>query len=217
LKLCGALCSATGGGLEQELCPMVKRIFDITVALIGLIILAPIFVVIAILIKLDSPGPVFFKGKRVGQYGKTFYILKFRSMVPDAPQMGPDITCKDDPRITRIGRFLRKTKLDELPSLVNVLKGEMSLVGPRPESPSWVECYTDRHRAVLTAKPGITGLAQIKYRNEEALLKSANLETEYPRIMNDKLNIDLGYMESRSFLLDVRVLLETIVVLFNRT
>ena len=196
---------------------MVKRIFDITVALIGLIILIPVFIVIAILIKLDSPGPVFFKGKRVGQYGKIFYILKFRSMVPDAPQKGATITCKDDPRITRIGRFLRNTKLDELPSLVNVLKGEMSLVGPRPEAPAWVERYTPQQQVVLTIKPGITGLAQIKYRSEEELLSKANWETEYFQIMHDKLNIDLHYVKNRSFILDIRILLGTVVVLFRPT
>jgi len=196
---------------------MVKRIFDITVALIGLIILTPVFIVVAILIKLDSPGPVFFKGKRVGQYGKIFYILKFRSMVPDAPQKGATITCKDDPRITRIGRFLRNTKLDELPSLVNVLKGEMSLVGPRPEAPAWVERYTPQQQVVLTIKPGITGLAQIKYRSEEELLSKANWETEYFQIMHDKLNIDLHYVKNRSFILDIRILLGTVVVLFRPT
>ncbi len=196
---------------------MVKRIFDITVALIGLIILIPVFIVVAILIKLDSPGPVFFKGKRVGQYGKIFYILKFRSMVPDAPQKGATITCKDDPRITRIGRFLRNTKLDELPSLVNVLKGEMSLVGPRPEAPAWVERYTPQQQVVLTIKPGITGLAQIKYRSEEELLSKANWETEYFQIMHDKLNIDLHYVKNRSFFLDIRILLGTVVVLFRPT
>jgi FlaA1/EpsC-like NDP-sugar epimerase/lipopolysaccharide/colanic/teichoic acid biosynthesis glycosyltransferase len=194
---------------------MVKRILDATVSLIGLIILAPVLAVIAVLIKLDSRGPVFFRGQRVGQYGKIFHILKFRSMVPDAPRKGPAITSRDDPRITRIGRLLRKTKLDELPSLVNVLKGEMSLVGPRPEAPPWVERYTPQQRAILAAKPGITGLAQIKYRNEEALLSSANLEAEYPRIMNDKLNIDLGYVENQSFIFDVRILLETAAMLLG--
>lgn len=196
---------------------MAKRIFDITVALIGLIILAPILVVIAILIKLDSPGPVFFKGERVGEHGKIFHILKFRSMVPDAPQKGAAITCKDDPRITRIGRILRKTKLDELPSLVNVLKGEMSLVGPRPEAPVWVERYTPQQRFVLTLKPGITGSAQIKYRNEEALLSGVSLEAEYPKIMNDKLNIDLDYVENHSFILDTRILMETTAALVRRS
>jgi lipopolysaccharide/colanic/teichoic acid biosynthesis glycosyltransferase len=196
---------------------MIKRIFDITIGLIGLVILIPILAVVAILIRLDSPGPVFFRDERVGQNGKIFYILKFRSMVPDAPQKGATITCKDDPRITRAGRLLRKTKLDELPSLINVLKGEMSLVGPRPEAPSWVERYTPQQRAVLSVKPGITGLSQIKYRNEESLLSSANLETEYLQIMNDKLNIDLGYLENRSFVLDARILLETVAVLLRQS
>ncbi len=196
---------------------MVKRLLDVTAALIGLLVLAPIFVVIAILIRLDSPGPVFFNGKRVGQYGKIFDILKFRSMVSDAPQRGAAITSQDDPRITRIGKVLRKTKVDELPSLVNVLKGEMSLVGPRPEAPYWVERYTPQQRAVLNVKPGITGLAQVKYRHEEALLRTADLETTYPRIMNDKLSIDLGYVENQSLVLDLRILLETVEALFRQS
>ena len=196
---------------------MIKRLFDITVSLIGLIILIPVFIVVAILIKLDSPGPVLFKGKRVGQNGRPFYILKFRSMVPDAPQKGATITCKDDPRITRIGGFLRNTKLDELPSLVNVLKGEMSLVGPRPEAPAWVERYTPQQQVVLTIKPGITGLAQIKYRSEEDLLSQTNWEAECFPIMNDKLNIDLHYVKNRSFIRDIRILLGTVVVLFRPT
>lgn len=196
---------------------MAKRLLDITVALIGLVVLAPLFVVIGISIKLDSPGPVFFKGERIGQYGRRFYILKFRSMVPDASRLGTAITSRDDPRITRVGGFLRKTKLDELPSLVNVLKGEMSLVGPRPESPSWVDRYTPQQRAVLNIKPGITGLAQIKYRNEEGLLSTASIDTEYPRIMNDKLSIDLRYLEHHSFLTDISILLETAVALFRRS
>lgn len=196
---------------------MVKRVFDIAVALIGLIILAPVFAVIAVLIKLDSSGPAFFKGRRVGQHGKIFHMLKFRSMVAAAPQKGPAITCKDDPRVTRIGKFLRRTKLDELPGLVNVLKGEMSLVGPRPEAPAWVERYTSQQRAVLTVKPGITGLAQVKYRNEEELLSGANLEAEYSKIMNDKLNIDLDYVENRSFNLDMRILLKTAAALLRRS
>jgi lipopolysaccharide/colanic/teichoic acid biosynthesis glycosyltransferase len=194
---------------------MVKRVFDFAVALVGLIILAPVLAVIAVLIKLDSPGPVFFKGERVGQYGKIFYMLKFRSMVVDAPKKGPAITCKDDPRVTRIGRFLRKTKLDELPGLVNVLRGEMSLVGPRPEAPVWVERYTPQQRAVLTVKPGITGLVQIKYRNEEKFLSGSNLEVEYSIIMNDKLSIDLEYVENHSFALDLYIIVKTAAALLR--
>jgi lipopolysaccharide/colanic/teichoic acid biosynthesis glycosyltransferase len=186
-----------------------KRVFDLVFASLGLILLAPVFVVVAVLIKLDSPGPVFFKGERVGQYGKMFRIFKFRSMIPDAPQKGAAITCKDDPRITRVGRILRKTKLDELPSLVNVLRGEMSLVGPRPESPVWVARYTPEQRSVLSVKPGITGLAQVKYRSEESLLSGQNLEQEYLEIMEDKLSIDLNYVEASSFFLDLLVLVDT--------
>lgn len=194
---------------------MIKRWFDITMALIGLVILAPVFVVVAILVKLDSPGPVFFRGERVGQDGNIFHILKFRSMVSDAASKGAAITCRGDPRVTRVGRWLRKTKLDEIPSLVNVLRGEMSLVGPRPEAPSWVKRYTPRQRAVLSVKPGITGLAQIKYRSEEELLKGADLEAEYLKIMNDKLTIDLGYMENRSIALDISILWNTVIALFK--
>lgn len=196
---------------------MAKRLLDIIAAFVGLVVLAPLFIVIGIVIKIDSSGPVFFKGERIGQYGRRFYILKFRSMVADAPHLGTTITSRDDPRITRIGRVLRRTKLDELPSLLNVLKGEMSLVGPRPESPAWVERYTPQQRAVLTVKPGITGLAQIKYRNEERLLSTANIEIEYPRIMDDKLSMDLHYLETHSFFMDVRILLETAAALFRRT
>jgi lipopolysaccharide/colanic/teichoic acid biosynthesis glycosyltransferase len=195
---------------------IIKRLFDIVGAFLGLVILTPVYIVIAILVKMDSPGPVFFKGKRIGQHGKPFDLLKFRSMVPDAPNKGAAITAGDDPRITRIGRVLRKTKLDELPSFWNVLKGEMSLVGPRPEAPSWVEKYTHEQRAVLTVKPGITGLAQIKYRNEEALLNQAHLEQDYLKIMNDKLNIDLGYIQNQSFLLDLRILFGTALSLFRK-
>ncbi len=196
---------------------MGKRFVDITVAAVGLVILAPLFLLIAIWIKLDSPGPVFFKGTRIGQYGQPFRILKFRSMVPDARHLGADITSHDDPRITRVGRLLRKSKLDEMPSLVNVLKGEMSLVGPRPESPAWVARYTPQQRAVLNIRPGITGLAQIKYRHEEELLNTTNVEAEYPRIMNDKLNIDLRYVEHQSFRMDVQIMLGTAVALFRRS
>jgi lipopolysaccharide/colanic/teichoic acid biosynthesis glycosyltransferase len=195
--------------------PLAKRVFDIAVALIGLIVLAPAFAVIAVLIKLDSSGPVFFKGQRVGQYGDTFDMLKFRSMVANAPEKGPAITGKDDPRVTRLGRFLRKTKLDELPGLVNVLRGEMSLVGPRPEAPVWVERYTPQQRMVLSVKPGITGLTQVKYRSEEDLLSTANLETEYPKIMNDKLDIDLHYVNNQSFGLDIHILKETAIAVLK--
>jgi lipopolysaccharide/colanic/teichoic acid biosynthesis glycosyltransferase len=188
---------------------MIKRIFDVVVAAVGLIVLAPVFLLIAVLVKVCSPGPVFFKGERIGQYGTRLRIIKFRSMVPDASRKGGAITSAGDPRVTKVGRFLRRTKLDELPSLINVLKGEMSLVGPRPEAPVWVERYTAEQRTVLTVKPGITGLSQIKYRSEEQMLSSDELEEAYSRIMSDKLDIDLDYVGNQSFTLDLRILMRT--------
>ena len=183
---------------------MTKRIFDLTVALIGLIFIAPILFVIAFLIKLDSPGSIFFKGARVGQYGRLFHIFKFRSMVPDAPQKGPSITCGDDPRITRIGRFLRRTKLDELPGLFNVLKGEMSLVGPRPEAPCWVERYTPYQRQVLMVKPGITGLAQVT-RGYDSSLES----------VVEKVKHDVKYIRTWSIFSDIKILAKTVLVVLT--
>ncbi len=196
---------------------MVKRSVDILVSLMGLIILWPFIGIIAILVKLDSPGPVFYKGTRIGRYGKRFEILKFRSMIADASRRGASVTCQGDPRITRLGHFLRDTKLDELPNLINVLKGEMSLVGPRPEAPDWVERYTPRQRKVLTVRPGITGLSQIKFRHEEALLSGDDLETAYSRVMSDKLEIDLDYVANHSFFMDMRILLGTVTALFERS
>jgi lipopolysaccharide/colanic/teichoic acid biosynthesis glycosyltransferase len=194
---------------------LAKRLLDTAAALIGLIVLAPVFAVVGLLVKLDSPGPVFFHGRRIGQDGRVFDLIKFRSMVIDAPEKGPAITCRDDPRVTRIGRLLRKSKLDELPGLINVLRGEMSLVGPRPEAPVWVERYSPRQRAVLTVKPGITGLTQVKYRNEEQLLTGASLDTDYAKLMNDKLDLDLHYVENRSLGLDIRILTETAVAVIR--
>lgn len=194
---------------------MTKRLFDISVALISLICLAPLFVVIGLLIEIDSPGPIFFRGERVGQGGKPFRILKFRSMVPHAPGLGPTVTGRDDPRVTRLGRWLRRSKLDELPSLINVLRGEMSLVGPRPEAPAWVAGYSPRHRAVLRVKPGITGPAQLKYRHEEVMLSQANLAAVYPQILRDKLEIDLTYVSQHAFSSDLRLIWQTLLALFE--
>ena len=192
---------------------VLKRLLDIAVSLAALAILSPVFTVIAVAIKFDSAGPVLFRGKRIGQHGKPFHIIKFRSMVQNAPQKGTAITAKDDPRITRVGHIIRKTKLDELPSFWNVLMGEMSLVGPRPESPSWVEKYTPTQRIVLDVKPGITGLAQIKYRDEESMLDQVNLEQDYRKIMNDKLDIDLDYIQRQSLWLDFQILFKTVIAI----
>src|SRR4030042_5539903 len=145
---------------------MMKRLFDFSSALIGLIVLSPLLLITSVVIKLTSPGPIFHRGERVGLDGRLFYLYKFRTMVADAASMGPGITAQNDQRVTRTGRFLRATKIDELPQLINVLKGDMSLVGPRPEDPRYVEQYTPDEKQILKVRPGITSAASLTYRHE---------------------------------------------------
>lgn len=202
---------------ETNLKKMLKRLLDVIVAALGLLILSPLMAIIAIAIYWDSPGPVLYRARRVGKGGKLFLMYKFRTMVANADQLGPSITVRDDPRITRVGRFLRKTKLDELPQLINVLKGEMSLVGPRPETPSMVEHYTPEQRRVLEVTPGITGLAQLHYSNEEELLNPENWHDEYlKKILPHKLSLDLLYIDHRSLALDLAIIGRTILRLVKR-
>lgn len=190
---------------------MFKRVFDLIVALIGLIILAPVLLVAGILIKLDSPGPILYWGDRIGRGGKPFKICKLRTMVHNADRLGPALTQGQDSRVTQTGRILRKWKIDEIPQLINVLRGEMSMVGPRPESPCYVQYYTPEQRQVLTVRPGITGLSQVRFRNEEELLNQClDMEGEYiTRIMPRKLALDLGYINEQSLLLDIRLIVQT--------
>lgn len=192
---------------------IIKRIFDFIASLLGCIILIPVFAIIAILIKLDSKGPVFFKQKRVGEYGKEFEILKYRTMVVDAEKLGKQITVGNDCRITKIGRFLRKYKLDELPQLFNVLKGDMSLVGPRPEVPKYVSLYNEEERAVLNVKPGITDFASIEYRDENEILGSVENPEEYyiNIIMKHKLQLNLKYINNNNLFLDIKIILKTLL------
>jgi len=196
---------------------MAKRCFDIIVALIGLVLLTPVFLIVALAIKLDSPGPVFYIGKRIGKDGAPFGIIKFRTMVDHADRIGAALTQGQDRRVTPVGRVLRKWKLDELPQLLNVLRGEMSLVGPRPEAPCYVGHYTPEQRRVLQAKPGITGLTQVRFRHEESLLqRCGNVEEEYIReIMPHKLALDLQYVESQTLLLDLKLIARTLMCLFE--
>jgi lipopolysaccharide/colanic/teichoic acid biosynthesis glycosyltransferase len=195
---------------------MVKRLFDVLVGAAALLLLSPLFLGVAIAIKLSSPGPIFYRAVRVGRHGVLFKLYKFRSMVVNADKIGAGITTAHDPRITPIGRFLRRTKLDELPQLINVLRGEMSLVGPRPEDPRYVALYTEAQRRVLRARPGMTSLASVRYRNEQALLSGADWETRYiQQIMPDKLAIDLQYMERATLLSDLGVLWQTFLALFR--
>jgi lipopolysaccharide/colanic/teichoic acid biosynthesis glycosyltransferase len=193
-----------------------KRLFDISISLVLIVILFPFSIIISLLIKVDSKGPVFYKAIRVGQFGKDFKMWKFRSMIMGSDKKGPSITAIGDDRITLMGKVLRTTKIDELPSLINVIKGDMSLVGPRPENPNWVSRYPINTLEVLNVKPGITGPAQIKYRNEEKLLNSENLDFLYGKIMHDKLNIDLNYIQKQSFLLDLKIIVKTIKILLKK-
>ncbi len=194
-----------------------KRALDILVSAAALAVLLPLFLLIALAVKLDSPGPVFFRQERVGRDGKPFRILKFRTMVPDAEKKGPAITVGRDARITRVGAFLRRTKLDELAQLVNVLAGEMSFVGPRPEVPRYVALYTPWQRQVLLVRPGITDYASIAYRNENALLASApDPERMYVEtVMPDKIRLNMRYLREISPLTDLRLILSTIAALLS--
>ncbi len=200
----------------QAMSPSLTRALDIGAAGAGLLLLAPVFVVISLAIKLSSKGPVFYKGERVGKDGCLFNLFKFRSMDVDAARRGPGITVRDDPRITSIGRFLRRTKLDELPQLINILRGEMSLVGPRPEDPRYVALYTPEQRQVLKVRPGLTSRASLYYRGEETLLGGENWETTYrEQILPRKLAAELSYLRQRTFLTDLGLIVQTVVALIS--
>lgn len=195
-----------------------KRIYDIIFTILGLIVLSPLFLVLALWVKLDSPGPVFYRQIRIGREGKPFRIFKFRTMVADAEKLGPLLTLPDDSRITSCGHWLRQYKMDELPQLINVLKGDMSLVGPRPEVETYVNLYSPAQRVVLKLMPGITDPASIKYRNETQLLANRaalndanNLEDIYVNeFMADKIQINLEYAAKANFWTDVKIILATI-------
>lgn len=190
---------------------MLKRLFDFVLSLIGLVLLSPVFLVIAIWIKMDSEGPVFYRQPRVGKDGRDFRIFKFRSMRRGADK-GRLITVGGrDTRVTGAGYYIRKYKFDELPQLINVLTGDMSLVGPRPEVRKYVNLYNERQMKVLSVKPGITDLASIKYRNENELLEHADdPEKMYTEIiMPDKLEYNLRYIDKQSFLYDIKLILLT--------
>jgi len=192
------------------------RLIDVLVSTLGLLLLSPVFLLCALLIKLDTSGPVFYRAQRVGQYGNHFYQYKFRSMVVNAEQAGPGITTAQDKRITKIGRFLRHYKLDELPQLINVLKGEMSLVGPRPETPHYVAHYTAAQRQVLNMLPGITSPASLTYRHEQSLLVGDDWEMLYlMEIMPQKLAIELEYLARRTLWQDLALIVRTVWAVFQ--
>jgi lipopolysaccharide/colanic/teichoic acid biosynthesis glycosyltransferase len=189
-----------------------KRFYDLFFATLGLILLSPLFLLLALAIKLSDRGPVFYRQKRIGQYGIPFLIWKFRTMVPDADASGPSVTSNDDPRVTSLGRLLRRTKLDEFPQLWNVLRGEMSLVGPRPEVACYVEHYNPKQRAILEHKPGITDLASLRFRNEEALLNGSDTTEEFyvEHCLPRKLKLNEEYARQANLLTDTWIIIQTI-------
>ncbi|CEK39115.1 sugar transferase [Paraclostridium sordellii] len=191
---------------------IIKRLFDIGASSIGLILLSPILILIAICIKLDSKGPVFFKQIRVGKNKELFKIYKFRTMVTDAEKLGKQITIGNDTRITKVGTFIRKCKLDELPQLINVLNGDMSLVGPRPEVPKYVELYDDYQKQILLVQPGITDYASIEFRNESEILgESKDPENKYINdIMPYKIELNIKYIKNISLYEDLKLITRTI-------
>jgi len=194
-----------------------KRLFDILASAAALIVLAPLLGALAILIKGYDGGPVLYAGRRVGQNGKPFGMYKFRSMVLNADRIGGSSTPDDDPRITPIGRFLRRYKLDELPQLINVLKGEMSIVGPRPQVQWAVDLYTPEQRQVLSVPPGITDYASVRFPNEGEILKgSADPDRDYmEKIHPEKMRLSLEYVRSRSLRTDLQVIAQTFLAILR--
>ena len=195
----------------------IKRTLDLTLSILGLIVLSPLLAAISIWIKLDSRGPVMYRGTRVGQWGRPFQMCKFRTMVIDADRIGGPSTSDDDPRLTGVGNFLRKYKLDELPELLNVLNGDLSLVGPRPEVPQEVDLYTEEERALLTVRPGITDYASIKFNNEGEILAGSEdpHEAYREKIRPEKIRLGLEYVTTRSLWVDLKLLPLTLFVLFE--
>lgn len=198
---------------------MLKRLVDIFLSSIALVIVSPLFLIAAVLIKLDSAGPVFFRGTRVGRYAQLFRIFKFRTMVVNAEKIGGPSTKGDDPRITRVGTWIRRLNLDELPQFINVLKGEMSIVGPRPEVPQYVEFFSKEERAILSVRPGITDWATLWVRDEGRILEgSEDPEKAYmEKIWPEKHRLALEYVRKQSFLVDIKIMLRTLKVhLYDR-
>ena len=196
---------------------VIKRIFDIIFSFFGLVLILPLLGSIAFLIKLSSRGPVFYRGVRAGQFGKPFKIFKFRTMVENAEELGGPSTAGDDPRLIKIGKFLKKYQLDELPQLINVLRGQMSLVGPRPEVKMYVDMMTEEERKkILSTLPGMTDLASLwNFHESEVLQGSPDPEKAYlEKIRPKKIELQLKYVKNRSFWLDLKIIFKTIIKLF---
>lgn len=195
-----------------------KRIFDVLLSLFLLIILLPVILLIAIIIKIDSPGKVFFKQVRVTQYGRKFKILKFRTMVQEAQKLGPNITSGRDLRITRAGKFIRKFRFDEFPQLINILIGDMSFVGTRPEVPSYVDCYTDEMFATLLLPAGVTSLTSIKFKNEAEMLSTfEDIKVAYVNIiLPQKMKTNLEYIKEFNLFYDFKIIFLTVLAVIKK-
>jgi len=196
---------------------MLKRLFDILFSVLGLLLSSSLLLCIAFLIKREDSGPVFYRGLRVGRFGKPFRIFKFRTMIVNAEKLGGPSTADDDPRITKVGRSLRKYKLDELPQLINVLKGEMSFVGPRPEVQHYVDMFTEKERVILSIRPGITDWASLWNPAEGAVLAgSPDPEKTYmEKIRPEKIRLQLKYVRERSFWIDLRIIAQTLLTILK--
>lgn len=194
-----------------------KRLFDIICSVLGLLFLGPVLIFVAAWIKVNSPGPLFYRGLRAGREGRPFRILKFRTMVTNADKIGGPSTSADDPRITSTGHFLRRYKLDELPQLWNVLVGEMSFVGPRPEVLDEVQRYTEEERRLLSVRPGITDWASIRFRNEADILKgAADPHAAYLQLIRpEKVRLGLEYVNHHDLATDLRIIFRTLKVVFE--
>lgn len=196
---------------------MLKSVFDRLMAAILLVVLSPIFLLLAVWIKLDSEGPVFFRQERVTQYGKSFRIYKFRTMVQNAEQLGTQVTSKDDMRVTSVGQALRKCRLDELPQLINILEGTMSFVGTRPEVPRYVAAYTDEMKATLLLPAGVTSVASIRYKDEDILLDAADdVDDCYiHNVLPAKMEWNLRSLKEFSFIGELKVMVETVLAVIR--
>jgi lipopolysaccharide/colanic/teichoic acid biosynthesis glycosyltransferase len=198
---------------------MVKRFFDVVVSAIGLLLLSPAFLLLALVIKLDSHGPVFYRGVRVGRNGRHFNIYKFRSMVADAEKRGAASTSTSDLRVTRSGHFIRKLKIDELSQLINVFLGDMSIVGPRPEVQKFVDKYTEEEKLILSVRPGITDWSSLKFHNEGEIIEASGIpdaDEAYEKLIRpEKLRLQLKYIKERNLWVDIKIVVSTVLKLFS--
>ncbi|MBR5027500.1 sugar transferase [Candidatus Saccharibacteria bacterium] len=207
---------------RKKVSRFLKRTFDIIFSVVGMVLLSPVFLILAIAIKIDSKGPVFFRQERVTRYGKTFKIFKFRTMVENADKKGTLVTIKNDKRITRIGKLIRKCRLDEIPQLINIFVGEMSFVGTRPEVRKYVDAYTDEMKATLLMRAGVTSEASMEFKDEDEMLnecvkKYKSIDQAYvEEILPKKMFLNIKYIEKLNLLTDVGIMLKTAISMFRR-